>query len=67
MEVGAWVQVSPLKHKLENRLKIKFRIYMYSSTCHERPPPVRSESGPSWQVAPRGRERKFKTSSQKHK
>ena len=21
----------------------------YSSTCHERPPPVRSESGPSWQ------------------
>ena len=24
---------------------------MYSSTCHERPPPVRSESGPSWQVA----------------
>ena len=40
---------------------------MYSSTCHERPPPVRSESGPSWQVAPRGRERKFMTSSQKHK
>ena len=24
---------------------------LYSSTCHERPPPVRSESGPSWQVA----------------
>ena len=23
----------------------------YSSTCHERLPPVRSESGPSWQVA----------------
>ena len=23
----------------------------YNSTCHERPPPVRSESGPSWQVA----------------
>ena len=23
----------------------------YSSTCHERPPRVRSESGPSWQVA----------------
>ena len=28
---------------------------VYSSTCHERPPTVRSESGPSWQVAPRGR------------
>ena len=23
----------------------------YSSTCHERSPPVRSESGSSWQVA----------------
>ena len=23
----------------------------YSSTCHERPPPVQSESAPSWQVA----------------
>ena len=42
------------------------QVLLYSSTCHERPPPVRSESGPSWQVAPRGRERKFMTSSQKH-
>ena len=24
---------------------------LYSSTCLERSPPVRSESGPSWQVA----------------
>ena len=24
---------------------------MYSRTCHERPPPVRSESGPSLQMA----------------
>ena len=24
---------------------------LYSSTCHERPPQVRSESGQSWQVA----------------
>ena len=39
----------------------------YSSTCHERPLPVRGKSGPSWQVALRGRERKFMTSSQKHK
>ena len=23
----------------------------YCSTCHEQPPPVRSEIGPSWQVA----------------
>ena len=29
---------------------------MYSRTCHERPPPVRSESGPSWQVAARYRD-----------
>ena len=27
------------------------KCYYYSSICHERPPPVRSESGPSWQVA----------------
>ena len=26
-------------------------LLKYSSTCHERSPPVRSESGPSWQVA----------------
>ena len=26
-------------------------MYTYSSTCHERPPPFRSESGPPWQVA----------------
>ena len=29
----------------------------YSSTCHGRPPLVQRKSGPSWQVAPRGRER----------
>ena len=28
-----------------------FELNRFSSTCHERPPPVRSESGPSWQVA----------------
>ena len=27
-----------------------FILFMYNSTCHERPPPVRSESGPLWQV-----------------
>ena len=32
-------------------LEINVPHQMYSSTCHERPPPVRSESGPSWQVA----------------
>ena len=26
-------------------------VYVYSSTCHEWTPPVRSESDPSWQVA----------------
>ena len=26
-------------------------VFTYSSTCHERPSPVRSKSGPSWQVA----------------
>ena len=31
----------------------------YSSTCHERPPPVQSESGLSWQVAPRDKERRL--------
>ena len=44
----------------------EMQVMGYSSTCHERPPPVRSESGPSWQVALRGREQKFMTSSQKH-
>ena len=40
----------------------------YSSTCHHRPPPVLSKSGPSWQVAPRDRERTLCAimSNQKH-
>ena len=29
----------------------------YSSTCHGRPPLVQRKNGPSWQVAPRDRER----------
>ena len=32
-------------------------IYVYSSTCHGQPPLVQRKSGPSWQVAPRDRER----------
>ena len=41
---------------------------IYSSTCHRRPPPVLSKSGPSWQVAPRDRERTLCAimSNQKH-
>ena len=41
---------------------------VYSSTCHRRPPPVLSKSGPSWQVAPRDRERTLCAimSNQKH-
>ena len=31
----------------------------YSSTCHGRPPLVQRISGPSWQVAPRDRERTY--------
>ena len=31
----------------------------YSSTCHGRPPLVQGKSGPSWQVAPRDRERTY--------
>ena len=31
----------------------------YSSTCHRRPPLVQRKSGPSWQVAPRDRERTY--------
>ena len=31
----------------------------YSSTCHGRPPMVQRKSGPSWQVAPRDRERTY--------
>ena len=34
---------------------------MYSSTCHEGTLPVRSQSVPSWQVVPRGRNRHFDT------
>ena len=33
--------------------------YNYSSTCHGRPPLVQRKSGPSWQVAPRDRERTY--------
>ena len=45
-----------------------FRKGNYSSTCHRRPPPVLSKSGPSWQVAPRDRERTLCAimSNQKH-
>ena len=35
-------------------LNVHFRYY--SSTCHEGPPPVRTESGPSWQMAARYRD-----------
>ena len=34
-------------------------IVYYSSTCHGRPPLVQRKSGPSWQVAPRDRERTY--------
>ena len=34
-------------------------ITYYSSTCHGRPPLVQRKSGPSWQVAPRDRERTY--------
>ena len=43
-----------------------YQVTNYSSTCHERPLPVRSESVPSWQVAPRGRDRKSMIPNQKH-
>ena len=33
--------------------------YVYSSTCHGRPPLVQRKSCPSWQVAPRDRERTY--------
>ena len=33
------------------------KVIRYSSTCHGRPPLVQRKSGPSWQVAPRDRER----------
>ena len=49
------------------RKKCMGHLY-YSSTCHRRPPPVLSKSGPSWQVAPRDRERTLCAimSNQKH-
>ena len=34
-------------------------VDLYSSTCHGRPPLVQRKSGPSWQVAPRDRERTY--------
>ena len=43
-------------------------ISLYSSTCHGRPPLVQRKSGPSWQVAPRDRERTYAPLCQiKHK
>ena len=36
-------------------------VNVYSSTCHEGTLPVRSQSVPSWQVVPRGRDRNFDT------
>ena len=38
-------------HRMEMDHNIIYRHFIYSSICHEQPPPVRSESGPSWQVA----------------
>ena len=39
---------------------------MYSSTCHEGTLPVRSQSVPSWQVVPRGRDRNVDTNIYGH-
>ena len=49
-------------------VKVHLLMQCYSSTCHRRPPPVLSKSGPSWQVAPRDRERTLCAimSNQKH-
>ena len=38
----------------------------YSSTCHEGTLPVRSQSVPSWQVVPRGRDSNFDTNIYGH-
>ena len=40
-------------------IDMHFRGNYYSSTCHGRPPLVQRKSGPSWQVAPRDRERTY--------
>ena len=42
-------------HSSKNQLLVQY----YSSTCHGRPPLVQRKSGPSWQVAPRDRERTY--------
>ena len=40
------------------------RVLSYSSTCHRRPPLVRSKGGRPWQVAPRDREWTYDMSNQ---
>ena len=40
--------------------------HVYSSTCHEGTLPVRSQSVPSWQVVPRGRDSNFDTNIYGH-
>ena len=47
------------RSKKKHLSKEAFRKIRYSSTCHGRPPPVQRKSGPSWQVAPRDRERTY--------
>ena len=58
-----------LRYVLINELFLTVYFFMrtsiycivYSSTCHEGTLPVRSQSVPSWQVVPRGRDRHFDT------
>ena len=47
------------KIEMVQRRAARFCHNDYSSTCHRRPPLVQRKSGPSWQVAPRDRERTY--------
>ena len=50
-------QFKDLKYNIQNQIRNAY--WLYSSTCHGRPPLVQRISGPSWQVAPRDRERTY--------
>ena len=45
----------------------EFSVLVYSSTCNEGTLPVRSQSVPSWQVVPRGRDSNYDTNIYGHK
>ena len=56
---GRYFRVNSISNSLFAKFSSRENKVLYSSTCHGRPPLVQRKSGPSWQVAPRDRERTY--------